>query len=142
MADAAFKPGTSLLLDVRQSGMNPSAEEVRSRAEWLSALSTKGLSKHQAVVVDVLQKRFCRRTEPIANLPGIEYSIFQSEGFLDELDLPKDIPFWQPPHLAFPDHVQCLVALNGPPRSIERSKTLAGIHPPFDPSMVLFHDII
>ena len=51
MADPAFKPGTSLLLDVRQSSMNPSGEEVRSRAEWLSALSTKGLSKHLAVVV-------------------------------------------------------------------------------------------
>ena len=51
MADPAFKPGTALLLDVRQSGMNPSAEEVRSRAEWLSALSTKGLYKHLAVVV-------------------------------------------------------------------------------------------
>jgi hypothetical protein len=51
MADPEFKPGTSLLLDVRQSRMNPSGEEVRSRAEWLSALSTKGLSKHLAVVV-------------------------------------------------------------------------------------------
>ena len=51
MTDPAFKPGMSLLLDVRQSSMNPSGEEVRSGAEWLSALSTKGLSKHLAVVV-------------------------------------------------------------------------------------------
>jgi hypothetical protein len=67
---------------------------------------------------------------------------FQSEDFPDELNLPKDIPFRQPPHLAFPDHVQNLVALNRPPGSIERSKTLAGIHPPLDPSMVLFHNIV
>jgi hypothetical protein len=51
MADPAFKPGTPLLLDVRQSSMNPSGEEVRSRAEWLSTLRTKGLSKHLAVVM-------------------------------------------------------------------------------------------
>jgi hypothetical protein len=30
---------------------------------------------------------------------------FQSEEFTDELDLPKDIAFRQPPHLAFLDHV-------------------------------------
>jgi hypothetical protein len=51
MADPAFKPGTSLVLDVRQSRMNPAAGEVRSRTGWLSDLSTKGLSKHLAVVV-------------------------------------------------------------------------------------------
>ena len=55
-----------------------------------------------------------------ANLVGRLFS-FQSEDFPDELNLPKDIPFRQPPHLAFPDHVQNLVALNGPPSSIERS---------------------
>jgi hypothetical protein len=31
----------------------------------------------------------------------------------------KYVAFWQPPHLAFPDHVQSLVALNRSPRSIE-----------------------
>src|ERR1700730_10981881 len=60
-------------------------------------------------------------------------SAFQSEGFPDELNLSKHIAFRQPPHLAFPNHVQNLIALNRPPRSIERSKTLAGIHPPLDP---------
>ena len=33
-------------------------------------------------------------------------------------------------------------SLNRSPRSIERSKTLAGIQPPLDPSMVLFHKIV
>ena len=88
------------------------------------------------------KNRFCRRSGPIAKLSGIDCSAFQSEGFPDELNLPKDIPFRQPPHLAFPDHVQNLVALNRPPGSIERSKPLAGIHPPLDPSMVLFHNIV
>jgi hypothetical protein len=31
----------------------------------------------------------------------IDGSAFQSEDFPDELNLPKDIPFRQPPHLAF-----------------------------------------
>jgi hypothetical protein len=48
----------------------------------------------------------------------------QSEGFLDELNLANDILFWQPSHLAFPDHVQNLVALNRAPRSIERFENL------------------
>ena len=80
-------------------------------------------------------------TEPTKNLVG-RLSSFQSEDFPDELNLPNDIPFRQLPHLAFPDHVQNLVALNRPPGSIERSKTLAGIHSPLDPSMVLFHNIV
>jgi cellulose synthase/poly-beta-1,6-N-acetylglucosamine synthase-like glycosyltransferase len=83
------------------------------------------------------KNNFVGETEPIANLVGRLFS-FQSEEFPDELNLPKDIPFRQPPHLAFPDHVQNLVALNRPPGSIERSKTLAGIHPSLDRSMVLF----
>ena len=77
--------------------------------------------------------------EQSAFLPGINSSAFQSEGFPDELNLAKDIAFRQPPHLSFLDHMQNLVALNRPPCSIERSKALAGIHPPLDRSIVLFH---
>jgi hypothetical protein len=90
----------------------------------------------------VLQKLFWPRTEPIADLSRIDCSTPQSESFPDELNLPQDIPFRQPPHLAFPDHVQNFAALNRPPRSIERSKSLAGIHPPLDRSMILFHNIV
>jgi hypothetical protein len=79
-------------------------------------------------------------TEPTASLVDRLFS-FQSEDFPDELNLPNDITLRQPPHLAFPDHVQNLVALNRSPRSIERSKILAGVHPTLDPSMVLFHNI-
>src|SRR5258708_32629153 len=82
-----------------------------------------------------------RETEPTAELVGRLFSL-QSKDFSDEPNLPKHIPFRQPPHLAFPDHMQNLVALNRPPGSIERSKTLAGIHPPLDPSMVLFHNVV
>ena len=71
------------------------------------------------------KKNSVSETEPTTNLVGRLFS-FQSEDFPDELNLPKDIPFRQPPHLAFPDHVQNLIALNRPPASIERSKALAG----------------
>jgi hypothetical protein len=42
----------------------------------------------------------------------------------------------------FPDHVHNLVTLYRSPCSIERPKSLAGIFPPFDRSMILFHNII
>jgi hypothetical protein len=95
----------------------------------------------RAGFTEVLQKRFCRRNEPIASLRSIDCSGFQTESFPDELNLTQDIPFWQSPHLAFPDHVQNFVALNSP-RSIERSKPLAGLHSPLDRSMILFHNIM
>ena len=50
------------------------------------------------------KKNSVSETEPTTNLVGRLFS-FQSEDFPDELNLPKDIPFRQPPHLAFPDHV-------------------------------------
>lgn len=113
------------------------------RANFLDiAICTGSLKAGEPTVWMCCKNDSVARTEPIARLSGIDCSAFQSKGFLDELNLPKDIPFWQPPHLAFPDRVQNLVALNRPPGSIERSKTLAGIHPPLDPSMVLFHNVV
>jgi hypothetical protein len=58
------------------------------------------------------------KPELTANLVGRLFT-FQSEDFPDELNLPKDIPFRQPPHLAFSNHIQNLVALNRSPGSIE-----------------------
>jgi tetratricopeptide (TPR) repeat protein len=92
-----------------------------------------------------LANRLCCKNDPVGPTHPtscIDGSAFQSESFPDELNLPKYIPFRQPPHLAFPDHVQNLVALNRSPRSIEGSKSLAAIYPPLDPSMVLFHNIV
>ena len=89
----------------------------------------------------MLQKQFFGATELP---PTLSVKLFgsQSEDFTNELNLAKHIPFWQPPDLAFWDHMQNLIALNRPPSSIKRSKTLAGIHASLDPSMVLFHNII
>jgi len=51
MADPQFKLGTPLLLDVRQSKVNPTAEEVRFRAGWMAGLSALGLARQCAVVI-------------------------------------------------------------------------------------------
>ena len=71
-----------------------------------------------------------------------ELFTIQSEGLIDEQDQPSDIPFGQPTHLAFPDHVHDFVALNRPPGSVEGPKPLAGVYPPFNRPVVLFDDVI
>jgi hypothetical protein len=66
--------------------------------------------------------RLCCKNDPVSQTQPrscIDSSAFQSESFPDELNLSKYIAFRQPPHFAFPDHVQNLVALNRSPGSIE-----------------------
>jgi len=46
-----FKPGTSVLFDVRLSTENSSSETVRSAAHWLSTLRSQGISSRCAIVV-------------------------------------------------------------------------------------------
>jgi len=72
----------------------------------------------------------------------IAHSALQPECLPDEQNLPNDIRFRQPSHLALPDHMHNLVTLYRSPGSIERAETLASIYPPFDRSMILFHNII
>ena len=86
------------------------------KADWIDPASGEVLERSPIKGV-VLQKPLYWRTEPQSL--GYRLFSFQSEDFPDELNLPKDIPFRQPPHLAFPDHMQNLVALNRPPGSIE-----------------------
>ena len=48
MANPAFKPGTSLLLDVRRAG-DPTPDELRRRAKSLGSRPAKGLSSRCAI---------------------------------------------------------------------------------------------
>ena len=52
------------------------------------------------------------------------------------------IPFEQPSHLAFPDHVHRFIALNRPAGSVEGPKPPAGVNPSFDSPVVLLHDVV
>src|SRR6266568_1737487 len=83
--------------------------------------------------------RMCCKNGLAAHL---NYSAPQSERLIDEQDKPNHISFRQPRHLAFPDHVYRFVALNRPPGSMEGPKPLAGVNPPFDRPVVLFHDVV
>jgi hypothetical protein len=66
----------------------------------------------------------------------------QSEDLIEEQDQSEHIPFGQPPHLAFPDHVHYFVSLDRPPGAVKGSEPLAGVDPSFDRSMILFHDVV
>jgi len=59
------------------------------------------------------------------------------EEFVDEPILTPDATSAQPPHLALPNYVHCLIALNRSSRSLEFAKPLLGIYAPFDRAMVL-----
>ena len=69
-----------------------------------------------------------------ALFPGTSGSYF--EEFLDEPILTPDATPAQPPHLALPNHVHRLIALNRSSRSLEFAKPLLGAHSPFDCTMV------
>ena len=66
----------------------------------------------------------------------------QSEDVIEKSDQPQLIPFGQPSHLAFPDHVHYLIPLDRPPSPVKGPEPLAGVDPSFDRSMILFHDVV
>jgi hypothetical protein len=66
----------------------------------------------------------------------------QSEDLIEEQDQSQHIPFRQPSHLAFPDHVHDLISLDRPPGPVKGSEPLAGVDPSFDRPMILFNGLI
>ena len=66
----------------------------------------------------------------------------QSEDLIEEQDQSQHIPFGQPSHLAFPDHVHNLISLDRPPGPVKGSEPLASVDPSFDRSMILFHYVV
>ena len=51
IASPQFKLGTSILFDARLSIDNPTSEDLRSSARWLSKLQPMGISSRCAIVV-------------------------------------------------------------------------------------------
>src|ERR1022692_3434795 len=64
------------------------------------------------------------------------------EEFVDESILTPHATPAQPPHLALPNYVHRLIALNRSSRSLEFAEPLLGIHSPFDRAMVLIEDVV
>jgi hypothetical protein len=60
-----------------------------------------------------------------------EYLRGHFEEFVDEPILTPDATPAQPPHLALPNYVHHLIALNRSSRSLEFAKPLLGVHSPF-----------
>jgi hypothetical protein len=75
-----------------------------------------------------------------ASFPGTLGSHF--EEFVDEPILTPDATPAQPPHLALPNYVHRLIALNRSSRSLEFAKPLLSVHSPFDRAMVLLDDVV
>src|SRR5207248_677648 len=78
MADPRFEPGTALLLDVRQSRMNPSASQISLRTDWMGYLRDKGLSSRCAIVVGPMAYQFglARMAKSYLGFQDMELRIF------------------------------------------------------------------
>jgi hypothetical protein len=66
----------------------------------------------------------------------------QFEELVDELNLTPNISSAHPPNLPLPHHVHRLITLNRSLRSRKLPKSLLGIYPPFDRSVVLFENVV
>jgi len=82
------------------------------------------------------EQEFAEKTSFLGTLGG------HFEEFVDELILTPDATPAQPPHLALPNYVYRLIALNRSSRSLEFPKPLLGVHSPFDRTMVLLDDVV
>jgi hypothetical protein len=91
MADPRFEPGTALVLDIRLSKTNPSADQVRARAEWVAALRASGLASRCAIVVGPKAHQFGLARMAQAHLESreMEVRIFR--------DLDKALTWVAPP---------------------------------------------
>jgi hypothetical protein len=80
VADPQFQAGTALLLDVQLSENNPTAEQIRSRAEWIGSLRSKGLSSRCAVVVGPksYQLGLARMAGTYLDFHGMSLGVFRS----------------------------------------------------------------
>ena len=78
LADAQFRPGTSLLVDARLSRARRTSEEFRTRATWVASLGSKGLSSRCAIMIapEPHQIGMARMVATHHELQGLEMSIF------------------------------------------------------------------
>ena len=58
MNNPRFHPGISLLIDAHESKARPSADDIRVRANWITSLVPRGVSRRCAVVVSTLPHHY------------------------------------------------------------------------------------
>ena len=66
----------------------------------------------------------------------------ETEQFGDEVNLAGRIPFCQPPHSTFPNHVHCFDSLQRPPRAPKRTITFGQPNPFLYCPVVLLDQVI
>src|SRR6266849_4344953 len=66
----------------------------------------------------------------------------QVEQLVDELNLAPNICPAHPPNLPLPHHVDRFITLDRSPRRLKLSKSLLGVHAPFDRSVILLDDVV
>src|SRR6476660_2112056 len=67
----------------------------------------------------------------------------QFQELVDELNVTPNISSTShPPNLPLPQYVHRLITLNDPPRLLEFSEPLLGVHPAFDRSVVLLQNVV
>ncbi|HEV3330271.1 MAG TPA: hypothetical protein VG096_04775 [Bryobacteraceae bacterium] len=79
IASPQFRPGMSVLFDVRLSTDNSTSDELRSRAQWLSTLQAEGISSRCAIVVGpkAYQYGLARMAAAHVEFQGMTLEIFQ-----------------------------------------------------------------
>ena len=66
----------------------------------------------------------------------------EPEDAFHEADLFNNVALYQPSNLSFANHVHCFIALDGSWRARERAEAEARIDPPFDRTVILFHNVV
>jgi hypothetical protein len=81
ISDPNFRPGLSLLFDMRMATDNPSSAEMRSRAKFLASLLPLGISHRCALVVGPRPRQYGIARMEAAHLEfqGLELEVFRDE---------------------------------------------------------------
>ena len=77
VSDPAFRPGLSLLCDLRLEIDDPSWEEMRARAKFVASLLPLGISRRCALVIGLHQYGIARMEAAHLEFEGMEPEVFR-----------------------------------------------------------------
>ena len=78
IADAAFQPGTMLVVDARLSTARRSSDDFRERAVWIASLKERGFAERFALVINSQTHHFgmARMAAAHIEMRGMQLGIF------------------------------------------------------------------